>query len=192
MNRIYLLYQIEKLTNFALVNKKQQLKNILKMRTLDLLGLDEKKVQNVVNELSVLLADFQVFYSNLRNFHWNVKGHGFFVLHSKYEELYNDAAEKVDEVAERILQLGSTPESRFSVYLQTAEIKEADVVSCSKEALDLLLDYYKTLIARERRIIEVASDAHDDTTVSLVSDFLKEQEKTVWMLVAVSSQNCAE
>ena len=192
MNRIYLLYQIEKLTNFALVNKKQQLKNILKMRTLDLLGLDEKKVQNVVNELSVLLADFQVFYSNLRNFHWNVKGHGFFVLHSKYEELYNDAAEKVDEVAERILQLGSTPESRFSVYLQTSEIKEAGVVSCSKEALDLLLDYYKTLIARERRIIEVASDAHDDTTVSLVSDFLKEQEKTVWMLVAVSSQSCAE
>ena len=192
MNRIYLLYQIEKLTNFALVNKKQQLKNILKMRTLDLLGLDEKKVQNVVNELSVLLADFQVFYSNLRNFHWNVKGHGFFVLHSKYEELYNDAAEKIDEVAERILQLGSTPESRFSVYLQTAEIKEADVVSCSKEALDLLLDYYKTLIARERRIIEVASDAHDDTTVSLVGDFIKEQEKTVWMLVAVSSQNCTE
>ena len=50
-----------------------------------------------------MLADLQVFYSNLRGFHWNVKGHGFFVLHSKYEELYNDAAEKVDEVAERIL-----------------------------------------------------------------------------------------
>ena len=162
------------------------------MKRLEVLGLNEKKVENVVNELSVLLADFQVFYSNLRNFHWNVKGHGFFVLHSKYEELYNDAAEKVDEVAERILQLGSTPESRFSIYLQTAEIKEADVVSCSKEAVDLLLNYYKTLIARERRIIEVASEAHDDTTVSLMNDFLVGQEKTVWMLVAVSSQNCAE
>ena len=186
------MWQFDKLTNFANENKKQQLKNIFKMKRLEILGLNEKKVENVVNELSVLLADFQVFYSNLRNFHWNAKGHGFFVLHSKYEELYNDAAEKVDEVAERILQLGSTPESRFSVYLQTSEIKEADVVSCSKEAVDLLLDYYKTLIARERRIIEVASEAHDDTTVSLVSDFLKEQEKTVWMLVAVSSQNCAE
>ena len=192
MYRIYLLLQTDKATNFANVNKKQQLKNILKMKTLDLLGLDEKKVQNVVNELSVLLADLQVFYSNLRNFHWNAKGHGFFVLHSKYEELYDDAADKVDEVAERILQLGSTPESRFSIYLQTAEIKEADVVSCGKEAVDLLLDYYKTLIARERRIIELASDAKDDTTVSLMSDFLKEQEKTVWMLVATKSQSCAE
>ena len=162
------------------------------MKRLEVLGLNEKKVENVVNELSVLLADFQVFYSNLRNFHWNVKGHGFFVLHSKYEELYNDAAEKVDEVAERILQLGSNPESRFSEYLKVAEIKETGVVSCSKEAVDLLLDYYKTLIARERRIIDLATEAHDDTTVSLMNDFLIQQEKTVWMLVAVSSQNCAE
>ncbi|AKU68382.1 Dps family protein [Prevotella fusca] len=162
------------------------------MKTLDLLGLDEKKVQNVVNELSVLLADLQVYYSNLRGFHWNVKGHGFFIMHRKYEELYNDTAEKVDEVAERILQLGSTPESRYSAYLQTAELKEVGVVSCSNEALDILLTTYKTLIARERRIIELASDAKDDTTVSLMSDFLKEQEKTVWMLVAVKSQSCAE
>ena len=147
------------------------------MKRLEVLGLNEKKVENVVNELSVLLADFQVFYSNLRNFHWNVKGHGFFVLHSKYEELYNDAAEKVDEVAERILQLGSTPESRFSVYLQTSEIKEADVVSCSKEAVDLFLDYYKTLIARERRIIDLATEAHDDTTVSLMNDSSRSRKR---------------
>ena len=155
------------------------------MRTLEFLGLDEKKVQYVVKELSVLLADLQVYYSNLRGFHWDVKGHGFFVMHSKYEELYNDAAEKVDEV-------GSAPESRYSAYLQTSEIKEAGVVSCAKEGIDLLLDSYKTLIARERKIIELASDAKDDTTVSLISDFLKDQEKTVWMLVAVRSQSCAE
>ena len=153
------------------------------MKRLEVLGLDEKKVQHVVVDLSLLLADLQVFYSNLRGFHWDVKGHGFFVMHSKYEELYNDAAEKVDEVAERILQLGSNPESRFSAYLEVAEIKEA---------VDLLLDYYKTLIARERRIIDLATEAHDDTTVSLMNDFLVQQEKTVWMLVAVSSQSCAE
>ena len=87
------------------------------MKRLEVLGLDEKKVQHVVVDLSLLLADLQVFYANLRGFHWDVKGHGFFVMHSKYEELYNDAAEKVDEVAERILQLGSNPESRFSTYL---------------------------------------------------------------------------
>ena len=82
------------------------------------LGLDENKVQPVVKGLAQLLADFQVFYANLRGLHWNVKGKRFFSLHAKYEELYNDAAEKVDEIAERLLQLGATPENRFSEYLK--------------------------------------------------------------------------
>ena len=73
------------------------------MKTLDYLHLDEKKVESVVAALKQLLADYQIFYTNLRGFHWNVKGKGFFTLHAKYEELYNDAAEKIDEIAERIL-----------------------------------------------------------------------------------------
>ena len=67
------------------------------------LGLDGNKVQPVVKGLAQLLADYQVFYTNLRGLHWNVKGNRFFGLHAKYEELYNDAAEKVDEIAERLL-----------------------------------------------------------------------------------------
>ena len=68
------------------------------MKTLDVLGLDEKKVNGVVSALNQLLADFQVYYMNLRGLHWNVKGKGFFTLHAKYEELYNDAAAKVDVI----------------------------------------------------------------------------------------------
>ena len=76
------------------------------MKTLDYLHLNENKVNSVVSALHQLLADFQVHYTNLRGFHWDIKGHGFFVLHSKFEDMYNDAAEKVDEIAERILMLG--------------------------------------------------------------------------------------
>ncbi len=50
------------------------------MSTLKYLGLDEKKVQPVVEGLSQLLADFQVFYANLRGLHWNVKGKRFFLV----------------------------------------------------------------------------------------------------------------
>ena len=67
------------------------------MKTLDYLHLNEKKVADVVSALHQLLADFQVHYTNLRGFHWDIKGHGFFVLHGKFEDMYNDAAEKVDE-----------------------------------------------------------------------------------------------
>ena len=154
------------------------------MRTLEFLGLDEKKVQYVVKELSVLLADLQVYYSNLRGFHWDVKGHGFFILHAKYEELYNDAAGKVDEIAERLLQLGSIPESKFSEYLKIATIKELNEVVCGQEGMKDILGYFKNLIAQERKLIDLANDAHDDVTADLMTGYIKGQEKTVWMLLA--------
>ena len=160
------------------------------MRTLDFIGLDESKVQGVTNGLAQLLADLQVYYTNLRNFHWNVKGHAFFTMHAKFEELYNDTAAKIDEVAERILQLGAVPESRFSAYLKVADVKEVGEIKDGHDVYSNLLETYKILIARERNILEVASDAKDESTVSLMSDFLKEQEKTVWMLIAASDKHC--
>ncbi len=160
------------------------------MRTLDFIGLDESRLQGVTNGLAQLLADLQVYYTNLRNFHWNVKGHRFFTMHAKFEELYNDTAEKIDEVAERLLQLGAVPESRFSAYLQVAEVKEVGEINNGHDVFLNLLNTYKILIARERSVLAEASEANDETTVSLMSDFLKEQEKTVWMLVAASEKHC--
>ena len=93
-------------------NKCRIVKNEMNMKTLNVTGLNNSV--KVVNALAQLLADFQVHYTNLRNLHWNVKGHGFFILHEKYEELYDDAASKIDEIAERMLQLDATPEHRFS------------------------------------------------------------------------------
>ena len=105
------------------------------MKTLDYIKLNESGVNNVVASLQQLLADFQIYYTNLRGFHWNIKGHDFFVLHSKFEDLYNDAAEKVDEIAERILMLGGTPANKFSDYLKMANINEVDRVSNGEKAL---------------------------------------------------------
>ena len=96
------------------------------MKTLDYLHLEAGAAGKVVVSLQQLLADFQVHYMNLRGFHWNIKGHGFFVLHTKFEELYDDAAEKVDQIAERILQLGGVPSNKFSEYLKVAKIAEVE------------------------------------------------------------------
>lgn len=160
------------------------------MKTLDYLHLDEKKVANVVSSLHQLLADFQVHYTNLRGFHWNIKGHGFFVLHSKFEDLYNDAAEKVDELAERILMLGGTPENNFSHYLKVSRIKEVSGVTCGSDAIEHILDTYRFLIGEERKLIDVANEANDVATADLLTGYLKEQEKLIWMLVAFSTCSC--
>lgn len=162
------------------------------MKTLDYLHLDASGAGKVVNALQQLLADYQVFYTNLRNFHWNIKGHGFFVLHSKFEEMYDDTAEKVDELAERILMLGGVPESKFSAYLKVAKVKEAEVTTCGETALKNILDTYGYLIGEERKVLALAGEVNDESTVALMSDYLKEQEKLVWMLVAYSTCDCKE
>lgn len=160
------------------------------MKTLDYLHLSEGKVTNVVAGLQQLLADFQVYYTNLRGFHWEIKGHGFFVLHSKFEELYDDTAAKVDELAERILMLGGTPENRFSEYLKKAHIQEISGVACGSDAVDNILETYRHLIREERELIDVATEANDVVTADLLTGYLKEQEKLVWMLVAWNSKCC--
>lgn len=160
------------------------------MKTLDYLHLDASAANKVVESLQQLLADYQVFYTNLRGFHWNIKGHGFFVLHSKFEDMYNDAAEKVDELAERILMLGGVPVNKFSEYLKVAKVKEVSGVSCGDEALENILSTYGQFIAEERKLLSQASEAGDEATVALMSDYLKEQEKLVWMLVAYSTCDC--
>ena len=160
------------------------------MKTLDYLNLNEAKTMNVVAGLQQLLADFQVYYTNLRGFHWEIQGRGFFVLHGKFEDMYNDAAAKIDEIAERILTLGGTPENKFSEYLKIARITEVSGVTRSSEAVEHVLETYKHFIAEERKLIEVANEANDAVTVDMLTGYLKEQEKMIWMLVAFSTRGC--
>ena len=160
------------------------------MKTLDYIHIDSAAASKVIEGLQQLLADYQIFYTNLRGFHWNIKGHGFFVLHSKFEEMYDDAAAKVDELAERILMLGGQPDNRFSEYLKVAKLEEITNVSCGDEALKSVLDTYGYLIGEERKVLATAQAVADETTAAMLSDYISGQEKLVWMLVAYNSGNC--
>ncbi len=154
------------------------------MKTLDYLQLDAKGTEKTVDGLQKLLANLQLYYTNLRGFHWNVTGIHFFGAHEKYEEYYDEAADHIDEVAERILMLGGVPAHNFTDYLKTASIKEAGVVKDPKEIAKLLLDYLKELIAVEREVLDAASETDDEGTAALISDIISAHEKTVWMLTA--------
>lgn len=157
------------------------------MKTVNFTGLNEESSKRTVVALQQLLADFQVFYTNLRGLHWNVKGKGFFILHNQFEELYNNTAEKIDEIAERILMLDGVPAHNFSEYLKISKVKESAYISDGETGLMHILDTYKLFIASERNILSIASEGTDEGTVAMMSDYIKEQEKMVWMLVAYKS-----
>jgi len=158
------------------------------MKTLDLTKLNAAAVAPIISGLQQLLADYQVYYSNLRGFHWNVKGKDFFVMHAQFENMYNNAAEKIDEIAERILMLDGVPVHRFSDYLKSSQVKEAPVVSSGDEGVAHVMEVTAHFIASERAILKLAAEASDEATVAQMSDYIKEQEKLLWMLVSYSSK----
>ncbi|QZT35839.1 DNA starvation/stationary phase protection protein [Halosquirtibacter xylanolyticus] len=148
------------------------------------IGLVEAEAQVLAKQLNDLLANYQVFYMNLRGFHWNIKGEKFFELHVKFEELYNDTIVKVDEIAERVLTLGASPLHSFSAYIQDSEIKEAVGLDDAKSTVESVLDGFETLIRKQRAILTLSDEYGDEGTNALMSDYIREQEKLVWMYTA--------
>jgi len=153
------------------------------MRTNDI-GLKIKDSKELVDKLNSLLANYEIYYQNLRNFHWNVSGPNFFELHAKFEELYNAANLGIDETAERILTLGERPFSTFSEYIENSEIKEAKNIQDAKKMVEIVRDNLNTLLKLEREALETAAEQGDEGTVALMSEYITGKEKVVWMLSA--------
>ncbi|WP_308991177.1 Dps family protein [Mariniflexile litorale] len=151
---------------------------------LNSIGLDIQKAKELANDLNNLLANFQIYYQNLRGIHWNIKGKRFFDLHVKFEELYTDANMKVDLIAERVLTLGETPLHTFTDYIENAQVPVGKNISQDEKAVTLIVESLTELLKIERAILDKSGDANDEGTNSMMSDFITEQEKTVWMMKA--------
>jgi starvation-inducible DNA-binding protein len=151
---------------------------------LNSIGLDASKTKDLAKDLNNLLANFQIYYQNLRGIHWNIRGKRFFDLHVKFEELYTDANLKVDLIAERILTLGATPFHTFQDYVDNAKVPIGKNISEDEKAVTLIVDSLAELLKIEREILDKSDKANDEGTNSMMSDFITEQEKTVWMMKA--------
>ncbi|MBL0631798.1 Dps family protein [Aeromonas veronii] len=148
------------------------------------IGLDTAQSQALAAELNKLLASYQILYMNVRGFHWNIRGNQFFELHLKFEEIYNDLLLKVDALAERILTLDGLPMHSFSEYLKVSAIPEQKGLHDGRACVESLLDSFRELLVAQRRILGQAAEAGDEGTASILSDYVQQQEKLVWMLRA--------
>lgn len=150
----------------------------------NILGLPVKETEEIANDLNILLSSFQVYYQNLRGIHWNIRGKRFFDLHVKFEELYNDAQLKIDLIAERVLTIGGTPLHTFEDYIKNNQIGIGKNISVDEKAVHLIVNSLSGLLKIEREILTKSGDINDEGTNSMMSDFIAEQEKTIWMMNA--------
>ncbi len=148
------------------------------------LNLDKKQTSETVEKLNILLADYHLYYQKLRNFHWNILGKSFFYLHDKFEELYEDAKTKIDEIAERILTLRAQPVSNLTDYLKMSNLKESKSDLSDTEMVKTLLQDHGTMLKQMGDVIEKAEEGEDEGTVDLIGAYIREMEKVSWMLDA--------
>lgn len=151
------------------------------MSNTNILGLDREATHELAQKLNNLLANYTVFYMNVRGYHWNIKGEKFFELHTKFEELYDNLFLKIDELAERILTLGFTPLHSYKSFLENSEIPSQENVSDGRECVQQIVDALSILIAKQRNLLDLSDKADDEGTNALMSDYIREQEKMMWM-----------
>ncbi len=143
------------------------------------------KNENLIKQLNQNLADVQVLYVKLHNYHWNVKGQYFFGIHKVTEEYYEYFAEQYDEIAERILQLGKKPLTKMNDYLEVAKIKEENKNEFStKEVVDGVLNDFNYLVEEFEKTSKLAEETRDLATQSLADENVAWLQKAIWMLNA--------
>ena len=140
-------------------------------------------MEEMVNKLNEFLADLNVFYRKLQNYHWNVKGKNFFVLHERLEQYYDKINEQIDEIAEHILTLDKQPLGTMKDYLEKTSIEEAQNAKIEGEiVLDKILKDYETLLQKAMTIKKLADEHQIYATSSLVDEYILEYSKIIWML----------
>ena len=137
------------------------------------------------SKLNLYLANQMVDYVKKHNLHWNLKGTQFFTLHAKLEEYYDQTADIIDEVAERILAMGKLPVANLKKALEITKVKELpDGAIDTAEAVRILTVDVEYWIHDSKELVELADKEGDVVTADIFTGYLKEYEKTLWMLKA--------
>jgi starvation-inducible DNA-binding protein len=141
------------------------------------------KSDKLMELLNKNLANLQLFYVKLHNYHWNVKGMNFKPVHEMTEAYYDYFAEQYDEVAERIVQLGGKPLATLNDYLKNASLKEESKKTFDvKYVLGSVLSDFKLLNDDFKEIAKVAGENGDVPSSNIADENVAWLEKQIWMI----------
>lgn len=138
--------------------------------------------EQMLQLLNKQVANWTVLYMKFHHYHWFIKGHHFFTLHKKFEELYEEANEHIDDIAERILAIGGSPISKLSDCLKVATISEANGYESEQAIVQGVIDDFQKILEECEQVIEMAQSENDEGTADMFIGMMKSLNKHLWML----------
>jgi len=165
---------------------KNSIVTVPKTKTAPKIGIDDKNRDSVCQILSALLADEYVLSAKTRKYHWNVNGPRFHPLHEFLRMQYEQLDGIVDEVAERIPQLGGKTIATLEEFKKLARIKEdPGQYPEADRILSNLLEDHETIIRNLRKNADACDEEYDDMgTNDFLIGLMQQHEKTAWMIRA--------
>jgi len=136
----------------------------------------------VASHLSRFLADTYVLYIKTQNFHWNLKDSRFYSLHLLFESQYEDLAEAIDEIAERIRMIDHPAPASMQEFLKLAHLKEAAGKYTGDKMIAELCRGHEEIAAFLREHIETVQELGDEGSADLMIQRLRAHDKAAWFL----------
>jgi len=147
------------------------------------IGIPENNLQSIALELNKVLADEFILYAKTRNYHWNVEGNNFMEMHKFYESQFEQLDEIIDNVAERIRQLGHYAEARLKDYLELSHLEEQEYTNEQNTQLRNLLEDHESIIMNLRKLINLFTDKYKDAgSADFVTGLMEQHEKMAWFI----------
>ncbi|WEK34400.1 MAG: DNA starvation/stationary phase protection protein [Candidatus Pseudobacter hemicellulosilyticus] len=147
------------------------------------IGLTDKNAQQIAIVLNKILADEFVLYAKTRNYHWNYEGDNFMEMHKFFEGQYEELAELIDEIAERIRAIGHYAEGRLKEYLKLTDLTEPSSTTKQPQQVKNLLDDHETIVRYLRKQVDEVDNKYKDAgTADFLTGLMEKHEKMAWML----------
>ena len=146
------------------------------------IGIPENHLKQAAEKLNILLADETILYTKTRNYHWNYEGDNFMEMHKLFEGQYEELAEHIDGVAERIRMLGHHAEGRLKDYIELARLDEPAYTTKQDEQVGNLVNDHETLANLIRKDIDAIQGLGDTGTADFLTGLLRFHEQKAWML----------
>ena len=147
------------------------------------IGISEKNSKEVGSVLNKILADEYLLYTKTRNYHWNIEGSNFMEMHLFFESQYNTIDEAIDEIAERVRQIGHYAQGRLKDFIKQSQLVEQEYTSDQKSQLKNLLDDHEAIIRFLRLHIDIFADKYKDAgNADFITGLMENHEKMAWFL----------
>jgi starvation-inducible DNA-binding protein len=152
-------------------------------------GLGTMDRQELAHAVGKALAETYVLYTKTQAVHWNVVGPMFYSLHKLTEEQYEDLADAIDTLAERIRALGAPAPGSFGEFLERSDIAESRQKQTAEQAVTMLYADHETAARTFRDATRLANEVDDVVTADLLTDRMAKHEKAAWMLRSILQES---